>query len=159
MDDQREQDGRREAVWDESFGLGVRDPVDAALGVLNGVGVGRVGAPFEVFPCDQAHEVWVLGVGLAEPGSEFGEVLDVDRRGLDDLLDEFFPDGVEQLVLASEVVVDLGLVGVRCGGDTVDAGSGDPVCGELRASRVKEPSPGRCGIPGSRLNDTTRLPN
>jgi len=50
-----------------------------------------------------------------------------DRRGLDDLLDQRFPDGFEEPVFAAEVVVDLRLVGLGGCGDPVNPGSRPPL--------------------------------
>src|SRR5262245_63175581 len=74
------------------------------------------------------------------------KVRGVERGLVDYLLDDRLPDGVEELVLASEVVVDLGLVGGCVGGDPVNARAGDAELGELGEGGVEQALPGGFGV-------------
>ena len=54
--------------------------------------------------------------------------------------------GFEELGLTAEVVVDLRLVRVGCLPDAIDAGTGEPVPGELGEGRVQQAAAGGFGI-------------
>ena len=85
----------------------------------------------EAVPRRQSLDVWVLLVAVEESPCVLGEVGRVDRCLAYGRLDDPVEDGVEQPVLAPEVVVDLRLVGPGRVGDPVDTRAGDPAGREL----------------------------
>ena len=95
MNDEGKENGGLEAAGYEPVGLGLRNDVDSALDVFDGVGVGWVIPALEPLPGDQANGVGVFGKGIADPCPEARQIFSVDRRRFDDLTDDRFPDRIE----------------------------------------------------------------
>ncbi|EGJ74159.1 putative transcriptional regulator, TetR family protein [Streptomyces sp. Tu6071] len=129
---------RRERARHGARALGRRDARRlVALRRHHDLGDGRLGA-FEPAPGREADRRRVRLVVVEQAPRVAGQVLRVERDGLDQLRDDTAVHRVEEVHLAAEVPVEQGVVHPGHRGDAVDPRPGDAVAGELLGGRGED---------------------
>src|ERR1700722_11844225 len=110
----------------------------------------RASGSFEAVPGGEADDGRVVFEDVEEASCVGGEVGRVEVDAVQMGLDVGCEGGVEERVLVVEVAVDHRLVASGGGGDSLDAGAGDAVLGELALGGVQESCLGAAGVARTR---------